>query len=163
MSAWIVSTEQAGTRLDRLAAELSGESRHRIVAGIEAGEVRVDGRRGKKGQPVEAGQRITVELASLAPVPEPERALQVVHEDPAFVVVEKPAGLPTHPLRPGETGTLAGAVVARYPECVAAGGSEREGGAAHRLDAPTSGLVLFARNRAAWDDLRGQFAARTVE
>jgi 23S rRNA pseudouridine1911/1915/1917 synthase len=72
-------------------------------------------------------------------------------------VVAKPAGPATHPLRDGETGTLANAVAARYPECAAASASPREGGAAHRLDGGTSGLVVFARDRAAWDALRAAF------
>lgn len=158
-----VADGDAGTRLDRFLAVASGESRHRIVAAIEAGDVRVNGRRARKGQPVEPGQTILLRLAPLAPEPEAGVPLQVVHEDPAFLVVEKPAGRATHPLVPGETGTLANAVVARYPECATASASEREGGACHRLDGATSGLVVFARTRAAWDSLRGQFSARTVQ
>jgi 23S rRNA pseudouridine1911/1915/1917 synthase len=158
-----VGEADAGTRLDRYLATATGESRHRIMAAIEAGDVRVDGRRARKGQPVAAGQTVTLHLAPLAPDPEPDRPLTVVHEDPAFVVLEKPAGWPTHPLQAGEKGTLANAVVARYPECATAAANEREGGAAHRLDGPTSGLVVFARDRSAWDALRAQFAARTVD
>jgi 23S rRNA pseudouridine1911/1915/1917 synthase len=71
--------------------------------------------------------------------------------------------VPTHPLRPGERGTLAGAVAARYPECASASADAREGGAVHRLDAGTSGCVLFARDRGAWEALRGALSRREVE
>jgi len=78
-------------------------------------------------------------------------------------VADKPAGVATHPLRAGERGTLANAVAAEYPECAEASIDPREGGAVHRLDADTSGCVLFARDREAWTALRRQLTDRTVE
>src|SRR5262249_8943912 len=68
----------------------------------------------------------------------------------------------THPLAPGERGTAANALVARFPE-LAGVGPPREGGAVHRLDAGTSGLLCFARTPAAYDALRAAFRAGAVE
>ncbi|HWV38164.1 MAG TPA: RluA family pseudouridine synthase [Vulgatibacter sp.] len=160
----VVPDGDAGARLDRWAAAALGESRRKVMAAIERGHVRVDGRRARKGQPVEPGQEIVVRLPrpGEALVPQPELPLPVVHEDEAVVVVSKPSGMPTHPLEAGERGTLANALVARFPECAGAGRDPREGGVAHRLDTPTSGLVVAARSREAWEDLRAQFTARTV-
>ncbi len=159
-----VPADAAGTRLDKFVADALGVPRHRVMAAIEAGHVRVGGRRAKKGAPVEAGQEVTVALppAATPPEPQPELPLRVVFEDPDFVVVDKPSGWPTHPLESGEKGTLANALVARYPECAEAAPDVREGGVAHRLDTPTSGLVVAARNRATWDALRQQFTERSV-
>lgn len=159
-----VPEEAAGQRLDRFAAGALSGSRQKVMDAIERGLVRVDGRRARKGQPVEAGQVVEVRLprAAAGPLPQPELPLEVIFEDPHVVVVSKASGLPTHPLEAGETGTLANALVARFPECVGAGRDPREGGVAHRLDAPTSGLVVAARSREAWEGLREQFAARTV-
>jgi 23S rRNA pseudouridine1911/1915/1917 synthase len=70
--------------------------------------------------------------------------------------------MPTHPLRPGERGTLANALVARFPECARVSDDPREGGVTHRLDRDTSGLVLAARTRAAWLALRHAFAGGAV-
>lgn len=161
---FVVPDDAAGTRLDRFAAAALSGSRQKVMEAIDQGLVRVDGRRAKKGQPVEAGQEVVVRLprAGEALVPQPELPLEVVYEDEAVVVVSKPSGMPTHPLEAGERGTLANALVARFPECAGAGLDPREGGVAHRLDAPTSGLLVAARSRGAWEDLRGQFAARTV-
>jgi 23S rRNA pseudouridine1911/1915/1917 synthase len=78
-------------------------------------------------------------------------------------VVDKPAGVATHPLLAGEGGTLANAVVARFPECAEASPDPREGGAVQRLDVETSGCVAFARDPEAWEALREQFAQRAVE
>src|SRR5262249_47041906 len=93
----------------------------------------------------------------LAPVAQPELPLVVLLEDRDLVALSKPAGMPTHPLRQGERGTLANALVARFPECARAGAQLREGGFVHRLDAGTSGVVVAARNHAAWVELRAAF------
>lgn len=159
-----VPAECEGLRLDRFAASTTRASRRRIVEAIEQGNVRVDGRRARKGESVSAGQVVIVRLprGGAHPIPQPELDLAVVHEDPDFLVVSKPSGAPTHPLEPGELGTLANAIVARYPECAEASDDPREGGVAHRLDTPTSGLVVVARTRDAWRTLREQFGERSV-
>ena len=104
---------------------------------IDAGEVRVDGRRAKKGLLLAAGAQVELAVApptdeQKRPVPEPERALDVLLVDEALVVVNKAAGLATHPLRVGERGTAANALVARYPECAAVSDDPREGETAGR-------------------------------
>lgn len=160
----VVTEAHAGQRLDRYLAGALGISRQRAMEAIAAGRVRIDGRRARKGDPVAAGQEVVaqVEPPPEPPVPQPELPLAVVHEDPDFVVVDKPSGWPTHPLARGEHGTLANALVARYPECSEASPDVREGGVAHRLDTPTSGLVVAARSRESWEALRRQFAERRV-
>jgi 23S rRNA pseudouridine1911/1915/1917 synthase len=88
------------------------------------------------------------------------RELRVQYEDPSLLVVEKPAGLHTAPLRPGEAGTLVEAVIRLYPEVAGLPGIKPvEPGLVHRLDRDTSGLVVFARTAAAFDELRRSFAA----
>ena len=69
------------------------------------------------------------------------------------VVVDKPPRRPTAPLRPGELGTIANALVRRFPEVTGHGHNPREPGLVHRLDNDTSGVLLAARTRAAWDEL----------
>jgi 23S rRNA pseudouridine1911/1915/1917 synthase len=78
----------------------------------------------------------------------------------AMLVVDKPAGLHTAPLRPGETGTLLDMVIAEFPEVAAVPGVKPvEPGLVHRLDRGTSGLVVVARTAEAFAALRGLFAA----
>jgi 23S rRNA pseudouridine1911/1915/1917 synthase len=69
------------------------------------------------------------------------------------VVLDKPAGQPTAPLRPGELGTLANAIVARYPKALGVGHQPREPGLLHRLDTQTSGLVIVALSARAFATL----------
>ena len=96
------------------------------------------------------------------PAPAPEAPLAVLYADELLVAVSKPAGIATHPLHPGERGTLANALVARFPECAFVADDAREGGVAHRLDIETSGVVLAARTRAAWQSLRHAFSDGAV-
>jgi len=124
--------------------------------------VRVDGRWAAKGDKVKGGQRMEVALPRLTLLPNPDLAVCVHMEDEDFLVVEKPALISTHPLFPEERDTLVNALAAGYPEIVGVG-SLLEGGAVHRLDRGTSGLLIVARNQRAYDDLRGQFNRREVK
>ena len=168
--AWVVEVpeEAAGARLDRVVAGLAGVSRRAIMQLIAAGKVTLNGHAATKGQTVQAGDRVEIaaELPTaenLRPVPEPDLPLVVVHADGAIVVVDKAAGVPSHPLKPGERGTLAGALVARFSGCSSASPDPREGGLAHRLDTDTSGLLVAARTRPAWDRLRAAFGTGAIE
>jgi 23S rRNA pseudouridine1911/1915/1917 synthase len=126
--------------------------------------VRVDGAKRPKGLLVPAGATIAIEpfTEDKRPVAQPELPLEVLHQDDALLALAKPAGVPTHPLRAGERGTLANALVARFPECAAVADDLREGGVAHRLDIDTSGVVLAGRTRAAWQALRRAFSTGNV-
>jgi 23S rRNA pseudouridine1911/1915/1917 synthase len=86
--------------------------------------------------------------------------LRVRYEDSGLIVVEKPAGVHTAPLRPGETGTLIEMVIRSYPEVAGLPGIKPvEPGLVHRLDRDTSGLVVIARTAEAFDALRKSFAS----
>jgi 23S rRNA pseudouridine1911/1915/1917 synthase len=163
-----VAAAEEGARLDHWLARALDCSRHEAQRLIAAGAVRVDGARATKGQRLAGGA--VVRLAAepprgeaLRPVPQPELPLELIHVDNALVAMVKPIATPTHPLRAGEHGTLANALVARFPECAGVADDPREGGVAHRLDSDTSGIVLAARSRAAWLALRDAFARGAVE
>ena len=152
-------------RLDRALADALGVGRAAVKEAFLLGRVRANGRRAGRSDPAVPGVRVVIELdgPAGAPVPDAGDPLHVLAGSPRWIVADKPAGMATHPLRAGERGTLANAVVAEYPECATASRDPREGGAAHRLDADTSGCVLFARDREAWEHLRRQLTERTVE
>lgn len=163
---WVVDTTSGGKRLDLSIGEKLDLSRGQLKALFESEAVWVNHRRAKKGQTVEAGQRICVMLpqqAALDVTPEPSLPLRVLHETAELVFLDKPSGQPTHPLRAGETGTLANALVARFPECSQASEEAREGGFCHRLDVETSGVILAAKNRSAWTQVRQAFTAQGVD
>lgn len=163
-----VGESDAGQRLDvTLARRVPSLSRGRARALIEAGGVRVGGRLVRKSCVLSAGDRITIEALpgtrDFDCLPDPDLPLSVLLETDDFVVVDKPAGVPSHPLREGERGTLAGALVARYPEMRDVGYSRREPGIVHRLDTDTSGVMLAARNAESFRLLREQLQAGKIE
>jgi 23S rRNA pseudouridine1911/1915/1917 synthase len=151
MKTFIAGAADAGARVDLFGAREAGCSRGEARRLIDDGQVKVDGRRARKGLLLAQGARVEL-LAEPAisdeqrrPVPQPELPLELVWQDEAVLAMVKPIGMPSHPLRPGERGTLANALAARHPECAAASEDPREGGLAHRLDADTSGVILAAR------------------
>jgi 23S rRNA pseudouridine1911/1915/1917 synthase len=152
-------------RLDRALADALGVGRASVKRAFQLGDVRVAGRRAHASDPVVPGASVEVELEEPAgpPAPEPQAPLRVLLEHPRLLVVDKPAGTAVHPLAPGEGGTLANAVAARHPECAEASPDPREGGAVQRLDLGTSGCVVFARDREAWEEIHAALRARRVE
>jgi len=86
--------------------------------------------------------------------------LCVRYEDSELIVADKPAGMHTAPLAPGDTGTLLALVMEAFPEVGALPGIKPvEPGLVHRLDRETSGLVVIARTAGAFDALRRSFAS----
>jgi 23S rRNA pseudouridine1911/1915/1917 synthase len=151
-----VRADEAGQRLDRFLVLRCPELGRRSAAqAIEGGLVRVGGRRATKAQRLLEGDEVEAPHDfGLAPPPEPASPLDVRLERTDLVVVEKPAGQPSAPLAPAETGTLAGALLGRYPEMEGIGYRTREPGIIHRLDTRTSGLVIAARTAIAFEVLR---------
>ncbi len=151
-----------------LLAHLPGYSRAQVQALIRAGHVLVDGQAQKTGYKFKGGEVVSV---SIPPRPEtsvePEDIpLDVVYEDAHLAVIDKPAGMVTHPGPGNETGTLVNALLARYPELADMMDdpeTQERLGIVHRLDRGTSGLLVAARNKPALLALMAQFQARTVE
>jgi 23S rRNA pseudouridine1911/1915/1917 synthase len=152
-------------RLDRALADALGLGRAAVKRAFQLGEVRVAGRRARGSDAAVPGSLVSadVEEPAGAPAPEPGAPLSVLAVHPRVVVVDKPAGTAVHPLAAGEGGTLANAVVARFPECAEASPDPREGGAVQRLDLDTSGCVAFARDREAWREIHAALRDRSVE
>lgn len=140
-----------------------GFSRKEVKELFEAGRVRGSGRRLKKGDRLERGMELVVEAPSVPIIPDASLPLEVLFESEDFVIVDKPAGLPTAPLVRTETRSLAAALLARYPEMRGVGFREREPGLVHRLDNETSGVVLAARSQAAFQAARSLFESSLIE
>jgi 23S rRNA pseudouridine1911/1915/1917 synthase len=158
-----VTETLAGTRLDKLViGQIPGLGRAAAKRLFDEGHVRVvpagrsKARNAAKGDLAAAGDVVEVEVeadAAASAAPDPDAPLTVVLERDDLLIVDKPAGQPTAPLDPGERGTLANALVARYPELAGIGFSPREPGLCHRLDTETSGLLLVARTARAFETL----------
>lgn len=160
-----MSDAQARERLDHYLVRMGfARSRRAARAMLVQGLVRVNGRTRVKSELVGAGDRVEVAALSALPAlaPDPEVELEILFSDAAVLVVNKPAPLPCHPLRPGERGTLMNGVVARFPEAGAAGDNPREGGLVHRLDNGTSGALLVALTPQAFVELRAAIRGGSI-
>ncbi|OZI42269.1 RNA pseudouridine synthase [Bordetella genomosp. 5] len=149
-------------RLDKvLAGLLPDHSRSRLQGWIEDGHVQVNGKPAKVRQTVGPGDVLTVwEQASpesQAFAPEPVE-FRVIADSPDWIVVNKPAGLVTHPGAGNWSGTLLNGLLHRYPELARVA----RAGIVHRLDKDTSGLMVVARNDVAQTHLVRQLQARSM-
>ncbi|NTV52728.1 MAG: RluA family pseudouridine synthase [Candidatus Firestonebacteria bacterium] len=160
-----VAPDQAGQRLDVFLAQQAPDiTRSAAARLIREGNVRVAGRVVKPGLPLKAGDQLEMEI----PPPVPTRLeaqalpLQVVYEDTDLAVVNKPAGMVTHPAPGHPDRTLVNALLHHLTGLSGIGGEERPG-IVHRLDKDTSGLMLVAKNDRAHRALSAAIQARTVQ
>ena len=153
----------AGQRLDQaLAALLPEYSRSRIQEWIKHERVTVNGRFLGVKDKVWGGEKVQV-LPETHPAEMPAApeaiALEIVYEDDALLVVNKPAGLVVHPGSGKWQGTLLNALLHHAPQLA---GVPRAG-IVHRLDKDTSGLLVVAKTLTSQTHLVRQLQARTVK
>jgi 23S rRNA pseudouridine1911/1915/1917 synthase len=157
----------AGKKKERLDLFLThhveNATRSKVQRAIREGFVLVNGGRIKSGYAVSPGDVVHVAL----PKPPPHEAmpeaipLEIVYEDDLLLVVNKPAGMVTHPAYGNYTGTLVNALLHHCGDFLSGGDAIRPG-IVHRLDKETSGLLVVAKTEAAHAFLARQFAARTI-
>jgi 23S rRNA pseudouridine1911/1915/1917 synthase len=110
-----------------------------------------------------SGDRLEIDIPGpLSPVPIPDKVPKpsVAFEDQALLVIEKSGLMPTHPLSPFETGTLANALVYFWPQIVGVGTKPLEPGLVHRLDTGTSGLLAVALELETWSQMKKDLSAK---
>ena len=156
-----VAPEQAGQRLDQVAAALfSDYSRSRLQAWIRSGELRVDGRSARPRDRLQGGEDLRLEAWTEAVIedrPEP-MDLDIVHEDDALLVINKPAGVVVHPAAGHADGTLMNGLLHHHPALEAL----PRAGIVHRLDRDTTGLMVVAKTLQAHKALVEQLQARSL-
>lgn len=158
----VVNESHAGERLDAyLASQIEGWSRARLQRLIENEDVLVNGKVAKPSYKLREADEIEVELvAPPTDVFTPENIpLDIVYEDDALVVVNKPAGLVVHPAAGTPSGTLANALAYHFQQLP---GTSVRPGIVHRLDRDTSGLLVVAKTETALENLSDQFRDRSV-
>lgn len=161
-----IEEDEIGERLDKvIAGRLDELSRTHIQQLIKDGLVQVNDAPSKPAYRLEPEDCVSVEvpIEEETPVLPEDIALNIIYEDDAIAVIDKPAGMVVHPGNANETGTLVNAILARWPQVVAVGDDPERVGIVHRLDKDTSGLVIVALTDEAREDLISQFANRTVE
>ena len=158
-----IPPEYAGRRLDRALAEMLPDySRSRLQNWLAEGALTVDGETPAAKTKVAGGEQVRLCVPS---EPDDDRvvaepiALDIIHEDEAILVLDKPAGLVMHPGAGNPDGTLQNALI-HHDESLAA---LPRAGIVHRLDKDTSGLMVAAKTDAAHRGLAKQFEDHSID
>ncbi|NNJ99264.1 MAG: RluA family pseudouridine synthase, partial [Desulfatitalea sp.] len=159
-----MTPDESGARFDTfLSQHLDELSRSQAALLIRRGAFAIDDEARKPGYRVRTGESVMGRIPP--PVPTdlmPEAIpLQVLFEDHALIVINKPAGLVVHPAAGHPSGTLVNALLHHCPNLEGIGGEKRPG-IVHRLDKNTSGLLIVAKNNTAHQDLSRQFKERLI-
>ena len=166
MREFVVTPESGeNKRLDLFLTEkLDGWSRAQVQRLIGEGLALVDATQKRPSYKLKVDERIEVDdTLPKANLLAPENIpLTVIHEDEHLILIDKPSGMIVHPGAGRQTNTLANALLYRFPEIEGVGPKEKPG-IVHRLDKETSGVILVARTKMAYQELQRQFKAREVE
>ena len=160
-----IAAEDIGLRLDRvLATHIATLSRSHLKTLILAGQVTIAARTIRDpAATVKSGDTITVTL----PPPEPALPkgetipLNIIYEDDAIIVIDKPKGLVVHPAAGHASGTLVNALIAHCGASLSGIGGIKRPGIVHRLDKDTTGLMVVAKTDSAHRALSKQFAEKS--
>lgn len=160
-----ISAADQGVRLDVfLSSKFSEHSRVQVRKAIDAQHALVDGKSVKAS--FRLSERQEVLFKPEFPRDDGPRAeaipLEIIYEDEALAVINKPAGMVVHPAKGHWSGTLVAALKHHFDQLSQVGGEVRPG-IVHRLDRDTTGLIVVARHDQAHLKLAKQFEARTVE
>ncbi|QDV06580.1 Pseudouridine synthase [Planctomycetes bacterium Poly30] len=164
-----VAESLGGARLDVVLADaVSSWSRSRLQKAVKSGSVEVDGVPiTRPNTAMKAGQKVSIRLDDERETSTDTRGgiindLTVLYEDDEIAVIDKPAGLVTHPNPRQIAGTVSDLAVERYGPLPEVQGENRPG-IVHRLDRLTSGVLVLGRTESALQNLKAQFQARTVQ
>lgn len=159
--------KQALIRIDKfLMDRLPNVTRNKLQAGINEGFITVNDKEVKPSYRVHPGDVVIVAL------PEPPRdnevkpeniPLNVVYEDAAIMVIDKPAGMVVHPAYMNWTGTLVNALMWHFNSLPELPGNDGRPGLVHRIDKDTSGLLVIAKTEQAMTSLAKQFFDHSIE
>ncbi|MFW5884912.1 MAG: RluA family pseudouridine synthase [Patescibacteria group bacterium] len=171
----IIYSQELKSRLDKFVTEYfqardAGRSRRFFQDKIKTGDILVNGKQVKPDYQLKTGDEVTfgdelreVEVEEVEVKPQKEKLFNLIYEHPDFLVVEKPAGISTHPCPQERFGTLAESLLYYYPEIKGVGENSWRPGIVHRIDKETSGLLIVSRNQKAFQYFKSLFQDRKVE
>lgn len=162
----VVDKGQEPLRIDKYMFEkLQHSSRNRIQKAADAGFVHVNDRPVKSNYKVRAGDVVTLMLdhPQYDTTIEPEEIpLDIVYEDDALMVINKPAGMVVHPGCGNFHGTLVNAIAWHLRHHPDYDPNDPEVGLVHRIDKDTTGLLVIAKTPEAKSHLGLQFFNKTT-
>nr|MDQ6931451.1 RluA family pseudouridine synthase [Candidatus Eremiobacteraeota bacterium] len=161
MPTHVVAPEDAGKRADLVIAHLTGVSRSLVTEAVKRGDVLLNGAAVKGSTVIAEGDVLDFTLLERPEIiAEPEEIeVPIVYEDGDLMVVNKPAGMTTHPAHGATSGTLVNALLAHAGTLP---GEPLRPGLVHRLDRDTSGLLVVAKTPEALSALGKAMKARYI-
>jgi 23S rRNA pseudouridine1911/1915/1917 synthase len=160
-----LTASSPGERLDLFIVRQMPElTRSFIQKLVEDGHITLNSKPARAGIRLKVGDIISI----VVPPPEPcdieaeDIPISIVYEDGDLLIVDKPAGMTTHPAPGSPAHTLVNAVLSHLPVLPDSGSPARPG-IVHRLDKDTSGLIIIAKTPAALAKLSAQFKSRAVK
>jgi len=161
---YIISCDNKGQRIDIIASTLSGLSRSRIQNMLEDGDVTVNKLSSRSNYRLKDGDIISIAIPEhrANPLLEPQNIpVEILYQDNAVAVVNKPPDLVVYPAAGHSRGTLMNAIAWHCPVLASVGAPLRPG-VVHRLDKDTSGVMVVALDDLSYYDLVEQFRQRTI-
>ena len=157
-------------RLDQLLARAWPElTRDALKRMVREGAVLINDQAAlKPGQRLHPGDKVVTEAPEIAESAQkaspviPTREIDIAYEDDIMIVVEKPAGVAVRPTRRVKHGTVMQQLVERFPDRAHIGGFERAG-VLSRLEEEASGLVLVAKEKDAYREMRHLIKRQQME
>jgi 23S rRNA pseudouridine1911/1915/1917 synthase len=161
-----VPSGSVARRADRVVADAAGLSRTFVQRLIADGRLTIDGQPIKSNTMLEPGTSLELDVPPPAEtmLAAEQVDLRVLYEDADMIVIDKPAGMTTHPASGQNSGTLVNALLGRADASAygSVAGPDRPG-IVHRLDRDTSGLLIVARTDRAQQALMDQLRARRIK
>lgn len=160
-----VPEELDGQRADSGLAKISGISRAKLTDAINAGGVVIDGKVCEKSQRLKANQLVEINLVEQKPIelkPTEDNRMKIVFEDEFIVVIDKPAGVVSHPTVGFDGPSVPEILLSRGIQLTTSGAAERQG-IVQRLDVGTSGLMTLAKTESSYSTLKQMFRDRQVK
>lgn len=162
----VVDPQQTLRRIDKfLIDRLPHTTRHKIQLAIEQRFILVNQQPTKSSYKVKPHDLVKVvlptppRLGEVIPEPLP---IDIVYEDDALLIVNKPAGMVVHPAYRHWTGTLVNALAYHFSQLPEQPGNEGRPGLVHRIDKDTSGLLVIAKTEASMISLAKQFYNHSI-
>ncbi|MDP8262950.1 MAG: RluA family pseudouridine synthase [Candidatus Ancaeobacter aquaticus] len=156
-------------RLDKYILKKIGTSSRSLIADvISSGDILLNDKKTQKGKLLRQNDSVKIvkllETCDIKVIPNKKIKLDIIYEDESLLIINKPSGIPVHPIKPTETDTLSNALVAYNPKLSKIIEDNPLFPAfVHRLDTMTSGVIVAAKNMATYMYMREQFKKRKVK
>ena len=171
-----VTAENATQRLDKFLMSALNLSRNQIKRLLDARSVKLNNKTmtpKNKGLILSTKDNIQVDLSFIQSQKNVTQELiqpqagklsaMLLSQNSHYLVINKPAGMPVHPLKLAETNTVLNTVIAEFPQVQGVGEGGLRSGVVHRLDVTTSGTLAVAITQEGWDDLRNAFKHHKIK